>query len=188
MQYGGGPINWDPSQGKPSDLRQWQRLQNQWAKEAPSPQLPLWTLDQLRAAGVRVYQPMSYEQAAADFRAASTMNPVNPTHEQYRKWEDAYEQAKLNLSHTQSPQQEQMIAEGNRNYANIQNQAAAQKAFYQQGPMTAQRVQAINNDPFYAQQFQHQAPWNAPQIRYGGGVSMGYVSPQDQAMMNRTTW
>ena len=135
-------------------------------------------------------QQMTYDQAAAQFRAASEAltGTINATMEQHVALQDAYDQAKLNLSHTQSPQQEQMIAEGKRNFSNRQNQAAAQQAFYQQGPMTAQRVQAINADPFYAQRFQQQAMWNAPQIRYGGGPSMGYVDPRDQAMLNRTTW
>ena len=72
MQYGGGPINWDSERGRPSDMRQWAQMQKQWSTEKAGPALPLWTAEQLRAAGVRTAQPMSFGQADQQFRSAAT--------------------------------------------------------------------------------------------------------------------
>lgn len=203
MQYGGGQINWEAERAKPSDLRQWAAMQQQWSRERAAPALPLWTRQQLQAAGTPMAQQMPYEQALQQFRAASAgMNVVNPTAQQYQQASQAYDQARLNMTTAanspwqggmMSPQQRSEM-DGNRNFQNMQNQAAAQQAFYAQGPMTAQRVQQINNDPFYAQRFQ-QTYMQTPQMRYGGvptapgrGGAMGYVAPGDMATMNRTTW
>jgi hypothetical protein len=198
MQYGGGPINWDSERGRPSDMRQWAQMQKQWSTEKAGPALPLWTAEQLRAAGVRTAQPMSFGQADQQFRAASAamQQAVNPSQQQYQQSLDAYNQARMNLEHAQAApwqggpmsQQQRAVMEGNRNFTNMQIQAAAQQAFYGQGPMTAQRVQAINQDPFYAQRFQ-QTYMQTPQMRYGGsGPSMNMPSAADQALMNRKTW